>query len=142
MKEEILESALKRLKRIVKSCPGPKSMQQTNLQLDWNTQLYLFVKLQLKAERQWKLAELSREPTASFETQKSRKALALTIAMAGGWGTWVMKRILRQEVEYIRSGKLPVPRQGKHSKIASWLTDEGTMLAMREYMSVAGEGKA
>jgi len=29
--------------------------------------------------------------------------------------------------------------QGRHSKITSWLTDEGTMLAMPEYMSEAGE---
>jgi len=60
------------------------------------------------------LAELRREQIAGFETQKSRKGLALTIAMAGGWGTWVMQRILRQEVEYIQSGKLLEPRQGKY----------------------------
>jgi len=29
--------------------------------------------------------------------------------------------------------------QGRHAKVTSWLTDEGTMLAMREYMSEAGE---
>ena len=52
-----------------------------------------------------------------------------------------MRRILKQEVEFIRFGKLPVPKQGRHAKVTSWLTDEGTMLAMREYMSQAGEGR-
>ncbi|RPB05507.1 hypothetical protein L873DRAFT_1825217 [Choiromyces venosus 120613-1] len=53
-----------------------------------------------------------------------------------------MERILEQEVAYIRYGKLPIPKQGGHVKVASWLTDEGTMLTIREYMSQAGEAKA
>ena len=68
--------------------------------------------------------------------------MALLVARSGGCGIWVMRRILRQEVEYIRFGKLPAPKQGGHAKVTSWLSDEGTMLAMREYMSVAGEGKS
>ena len=52
-----------------------------------------------------------------------------------------MRRILKQEVEFIRFGKLPVPKQDRDAKITSWLTDEWTILAMREYMSQAGEGR-
>ena len=62
------------------------------------------------------------------------------MAKSGGWGTWVIRRILKQEVEFIQFGKLLVPKQGRHPKVTSWLTDEGTMLAMREYMSLVGEG--
>lgn len=117
-----------------------KGLTGINLVLDWNVQLYTFLKLQLKAERKWRIAELRRNPTDPISPKESRKELALLVAKAGGWGNWVMRRILKQEVEYVRSGKLPTPKQGKHVKVASWLTDEGTMLAMREYMSQAGEG--
>ena len=70
----------------------------------------------------------------------SRKELVLIVAKSAGWGMWVRRRILKQEVDFIQWGKLPAPRQGSHAKVASWLTDEGTMLTMREYMSVSGEG--
>jgi len=86
------------------------------------------------------LAELQRKATDPITLRKTRKQLAMLVARSGGWGVWVMKRILKQEVDYVRYGKLPAPKQGKHAKVTSWLSDEGTMLAMREYMSVAGEG--
>src|SRR5437868_5848708 len=105
MKEEILESALKRLKKKLKSPTGQKDSCSMNLQLDWTVQLYSFIKLQLKSEKQWKLSELKREPTALITSHKSRKELALLIAKSGGWGTWVMRRILKQEVDYIRYGR-------------------------------------
>ena len=112
-----------------------------NLQLDWNIQLYAFLKLQLKAERQWKLAEIKREPMEPITPQRSRKQLAMLVARSGGWDVWVMKRILKQEVDYVRFGRLPALKQGRHGKVTSWLSDEGTMLTIQEYMSVAGEGK-
>jgi len=86
------------------------------------------------------MSELKREPTEAITQSVSRKELALLVAKSAGWGMWVMRRILKQEVDFIRLGKLPAPRQGRHAKVASWLTDEGTMLAMREYMSVSGGG--
>jgi len=86
------------------------------------------------------MSELKREPTEAITQSVSRKELALLVAKLAGWGMWVMRGILKQEVDFIRLGKLPAPRQGRHSKVASWLTDEGTMLAMREYMSVSGGG--
>lgn len=140
MKEEILEASLKRLKRKIRSMSRGKHASYIGLQLDWNMQLYAFLKLQLKEEKSWKNAELQRDPTAPITSKRSRKELALLVAKSGGWGMWVMNRILRQEVVYIQSGKLPAPKQGKHAKVTSWLTDEGTTLAMREYMSLAGEG--
>jgi len=99
MKEEILEVALKRLKRKMKALQrGQRGALSMNLQLDWNIQLYAFLKLQLKAERQWKLAEIKREPMEPIMPQRSREQLAMLIARSGGWGIWVMKRILKQEM--------------------------------------------
>jgi len=98
------------------------------------------MKLQLKAEKQWRLAALKREPTAVITKTKSRPELVLFVAKSGAWGTWVMRRISKQQVKFIQIGKEPVPMQGRHAKVTRGLTDEGTMLAMREYMSEAGEG--
>ena len=134
--------ALKRLKRKMKTLQcGQKGSLSMNLQLDWNIQLYGFLKLQIKAEREWKLAEIKREPTEPLMPQKSRKQLAMLVARSGRWGVLVMKRILKHEVDYVRFGKLPAPKQGRHGMVTSWLSDEGTMLTIREYMSVVSEGK-
>ena len=62
------------------------------------------------------------------------------VAKSAGWEVWVRNRILKQEVNYICYGKLPSPKQGKHTKVASWLTDDGTIMAMQVYMAQAGEG--
>jgi len=130
-----------RLRKGLKPSRKGRAVTGSGLQLDWNSQLYAFVKIQLKAEVQWKQAELKRGPTEPITPRKSGKERALLVAQAGGWGTWVMHQILRQEVYYIRNGKLPAPKQGKHVKVASWLPDQGTIMAMQEYMKHAGEGK-
>ena len=140
-KEEILESAIQRLQRHLKKLGKHKSTGSIGLQLDWNTQLYAFLKLQLKAEKEWRNAEMRRQPTGMITRRKTRKELALLVANAGGWSTRVMRRILQQDVVLIQYGKFPIPKQGSHVKLVSWLTDAGTILAMREYMSMAGEGK-
>ena len=143
LKEQILKSALQALKLKIKQSQRQGHHQiRSNLELDWNIQLLAFIRLQLKTEVQWKSAELKRAPTDPITPQKSRKELALLVAQGGGWGIWVMTRILQQEVNYVRDRKLPVPKQGRHTKVASWLTDEGTKMAMQEYMSNAGEGKS
>jgi len=141
LKEEILIAALQRVKSQIRSRGKNPAAGGKGLQLDWNVQLYTFLKLQIKAEREWRRAELNRLSTDPITKKKTRKDLALLVAKAGGWGTPVMNRILQQEVVYIRSGKLPAPKQGRHVKCVSWLSDEGTMLAIREYISLAGEGK-
>jgi len=53
----------------------------------------------------------------------------------------VAERILTYEVRYIKLGKIPTPKQGKHSQVVSLLSDKGTILAMKEFMSQAGEGQ-
>jgi len=92
MKEGILEVALKRLKRNMKALqPGQRGSLSMNLQLDRNIQLYAFLKQQLKAERQWKLAEIKRKPMEPITPQRSRKQSAMLVARSGGWGVWVRK---------------------------------------------------
>jgi len=140
LKDEILTAAFRRLKNQIKSCGRNPAAGSMGFQLDWNVQLYTFIKLQLKAQKDWRAAELKRHPTEIITKHKTRKALALLVANSGGWGIAVRNRILQQEVAYIRSGKLPSPKQGRHVKAASWISDEGTMLAIREYISLAGKG--
>jgi len=45
-----------------------------------------------------------------------------------------MHQILKQEVHYIRNRKLPAPKQGKHVKVGSGLTDERCIIDMQEYI--------
>ena len=86
------------------------------------------------------MAELKRHPTEIITKHQTRKELALLVANSGGWGIAVRNRIVQQEVVYIRSNKLPSPKQGRPIKAASGISDEGTMLAIREYISLAGQG--
>ena len=86
--------------------------------------------------------ELARAPSDPITLHPSRKELALRVAHSAGWSKAVAERIVLPEVKYIKQGIIPTPKQGKHSKVVSWLSDEGTILAMKEYMSQAGEGKS
>lgn len=140
VKQEILEAAYRRMSKVVKRRAKTRSGHLFGLQLDWNLQLFAFLKVQLKAEMLWNKQELARLPTDPITANRTRMELALQVAKSAGWSKSVAKRILNQEVQYIRHGKIPLPRQGKHSKVASWKTDEGTILAMKEYMAQAGEG--
>ena len=141
VKQEILEAAYKQMSKVVKRRAKTRSGHYFGLQLDWNLQLLAFLKVQLKAEMLWKKKELARQPTDPITPYRSRMELALQVANSAGWSKAVAKRILNHEVEYIRHSKVPLPKQGRHSKVASWITDEGTILAMKEYMAQAGEGK-
>ena len=139
-KIEILNLVYKRLHKLLKRRSKTPAKHLSGLQLDWNTQLCTFIKLQLKAEKEWEKVELARGLTNPITSRQSRKELPLVVANSCGWSKSVALRILNQEVKYIRTGTIPAPRQGKHSKVTSWLSDEGTFLAMKEYISEAGEG--
>jgi len=90
---------------------------------------------------EWRRAELYQLPTDPISKRMVPNELALLVANAGGWGTPVMNHILQEEVIYIRSGKLPASKQGRNVKSVSWLSDEETLFAIREYISLAAEGK-
>ena len=122
--------------KVVKRRAKTRSGHYFGLQLDWNLQLLAFLKIQLKAEMLWNKKELAREPTDPITPARSRIELALQVAKSAGWSISVAKRILSQEVQYIRHGKIPVPKQGKHSKVASWISDEGTVTASREMAGI------
>jgi len=102
MKEEILEAGLKWLKQKMKALQrGQRGALSTNISLVGNVQLYVFQKIQLKAERGWKSGEFQLEATDPITPQKRRKQLAMLVARFGGRGVWVMKRIVKQEVDYV-----------------------------------------
>ena len=86
--------------------------------------------------------ELVRAPTDLIIPHQSRQEVALHVAHSAGWSKPVAERILLQEAKYIKQGIIPIPKQGKHSKVVSWLSDEGTIFAMKEYMFQASEGKS
>ena len=125
---------------MVKRRAKTRSGHLFGLQLDWNLQLLAFLKVQLKAEMLWNKKELARKPTDPITPYRTWMELALEVANSAGWSRSVAKRILSQEVQCIHHGKIPLPQQGKHSKVASWIIDEGTLLAMKEYIAEAGEG--
>jgi len=128
------------MSKVIKRRAKTRSGHHFGLQLNWNLQLCAFLKVQLKTEMLWHKKELARQPIDLITLYQPRMELALQVAKSAGWSKAVAKRILNQEVEYIHHCKIPVPQQGKHSKVASWITDEGTELAMKEYMAQAGEG--
>jgi len=137
----ILEAAYNRLSKLInRRYAKTKIKVLWGLQLDWNIQLRTFLRLQLKEERSWTKQELVRCLTDPITKRQLRKQLALKVANAAGWSKSVAEQILNHEVSYIRYGKQPASRKGKHLKVVSWLSDEGTILVMQEYMSQAGEG--
>jgi len=56
----------------------------------------------------------------------------MLVVRFGGRGVWVMKRIVKQEVDYLRCRKLPGLNQGRDAEVTSWLSDEGAKLTMPE----------
>lgn len=71
----------------------------------------------------------------------TRKEAAINVAIGFGRGYHVARRILRQEKEWIKSRMIIEGVQGKHAKVVSMLKDEGTGLAVRQYLEEAGESK-
>jgi hypothetical protein len=69
----------------------------------------------------------------------NRKDLALFVAMGKGHTSRVQRRILRDEKSWIKEQVIPVPMQGKTSRLQSILEDEGVQLAVREYTAQAGD---
>jgi len=100
LKDEILTAAFRRLKNQIKSCGRNPAAGSMELQLDWNVQLYTFIKLQLKAQKDWRAAELKRHLTEIITKHKIRKELVLLVANSGGWGIAVRNRILQQDSIY------------------------------------------
>jgi hypothetical protein len=60
----------------------------------------------------------------------SRKDLALFVAMTNGHSFRVQRRILRDEIAWIKEREIRAPQQGKTSRLQSILEDEGVQLAV------------
>jgi hypothetical protein len=69
----------------------------------------------------------------------TRKELSFRVA---GWYSkkgWLAQRIRSHECSWIRQRTIPSSRQGLHAKTQCLLEDEGTLIAVEEYMTRAGK---
>ena len=71
--------------------------------------------------------------------KRTRKAAVSLIAAANGRGSRVSKRIIQNEKSWIQSRHIPPTHQGKSPILHRLIDDEGTKLALREYLAGAGE---
>jgi hypothetical protein len=68
-----------------------------------------------------------------------RKTAALNCATGFGRAKHVAERILRQERTWVQTRTISHGNRGKHIKAICMLEDEGTMIAVREYLENSGE---
>jgi hypothetical protein len=73
--------------------------------------------------------------------EETRKDMALKVARCFNRGKWFAERLVSWENSWRKSRTIPKGKQGCFQKVKSWLTDEGVELAVREYLSGAGESK-
>jgi len=71
--------------------------------------------------------------------KRTRKDAASFIAAANGHGNQLRNRIIQNELSWIRSRHIPSTHQGKSAMLHRLIDDEGTKLALREYLAGAGE---
>lgn len=71
-----------------------------------------------------------------------RKTAALKTAIGWGRGKHVAANIIRLEKSWIKTRSIALSQRGKHAKSQSMLNDEGTLIAVREYLEGAGESKS
>ena len=63
----------------------------------------------------------------------------MTIARCYEKGLYFSRKIVTWELQWIREGKIEEGRQGCFTKTRSWFNDEGVQLAVRQWVSGAGE---
>jgi hypothetical protein len=71
----------------------------------------------------------------------TRQSMALQVARCFNRGRWFAERLVSWELSWKKDRTIPTGKQGCFQKVKSWLTDEGVELAVREYLSGAGESK-
>jgi hypothetical protein len=69
------------------------------------------------------------------------QSMALRVARCFNRGKWFAERLVSWEISWRKDRTIPRGKQGCFQKVKSWLTDEGVELAVREYLSGAGESK-
>lgn len=133
----ILEAALQAITKIVK--PRSKKPKVHGLQYAWYFRVYLFLRLQVRQEQ--KVLKGPDVFTGIVPAIESRKVLAKKVADGGAWGNRICRRIMRQEVSWVKQRTIEQPRQGQHQKILFMLEDADTILAVRTYINSVGDSK-
>ena len=75
------------------------------------------------------------------QNMETRQSMALKVARCFNRGGWFAKKLVSWEISWRKDRTIPTGKQGCFQKVKSWLTDEGVELAVREYLSGAGESK-
>lgn len=70
-----------------------------------------------------------------------RTTLARQLAEGSQSGLRIKWRMMRNEVSWVRYCRITPPMQGQHQKVSCMLNDESVLLAVREYISQAGQSK-
>ncbi|KAG0639110.1 hypothetical protein HOY80DRAFT_1046121 [Tuber brumale] len=133
---QILQEAYTAIKKVSNS-KGNTNHQPKGLYFRYHYQVYQFLKLQLQQE--WKALEGPNLFSGLTSPIVPRKQLAQKVVEGGGWGRRVRNRILANEVSWVKYRTIPMPGQGKHSKVISLLEDPDTILAVRSYILQVGE---
>lgn len=76
--------------------------------------------------------------TRSRTELETRKDMAFNIARGYGRGRYLSTMILKWERSWISHRKIEDDKRGRKNALRSWLNDEGTILAVREYIAQAG----
>lgn len=79
--------------------------------------------------------------TRSRLEHETRKDIAFNIARGHGRGKYLSAMVLKWERQWINTRKIDDDERGRKNALRSWLNDEGTMLAVREYIAQAGTSK-
>lgn len=72
---------------------------------------------------------------------ETRSQLAYSVARCFNRGWYFARRIITWELTWIKERMIEEGKRGCFSKVRSWLNDEGVQLAVREWISGAGERK-
>ncbi|KAH0603861.1 uncharacterized protein H6S33_007520 [Morchella sextelata] len=121
MRRRILESALFDIKKLLKSSKCPTGQDYSR-----HLQVQCFMNLELKRP-------------VTFSSNNTREKLALQVAYSFNSGSKLASFILQRERSWIRRRYIQSGLQGKTASAQSMLIDEGTLIAVREYIARAGQ---
>jgi hypothetical protein len=72
---------------------------------------------------------------------ETREEMALSVARSYERGLYFAHKLITWELAFLSGKEIPEGKRGCHSKTRSWFNDEGVLLAAREWIASAGEGK-
>ena len=131
---QILQRAINDIKKITSPRPSSKRIFISGPYLQQHYKVFCFLKVQAYQEKQALLR-------TGLGLLRSHKALAKQVADGSQSGGRVVRRMMRDEVSWVKYRTIKPIAQGKHKKVASMLDDENTLLAVREYISTSSQSK-